>query len=390
MPPITLKRWSSLLTPAPAAVRRHEGRFRVMKSSVWSRPNAGPGRIGSAFSALAVVALLAGCGGAGGDKQPSQVAAKVNKEELSVHQVNFQLQRARGLRPEQTPAASRQVLERLIDQELAVQRAEELKLDRDPAVLQQLDAARREIVSRAYGDRVAEAAAKPTEADISAYYERMPALFKERRVYSLQELQIDAPADQIDGLRARLGAAKNIGEFVDHLRASGLSFRTSNAVRAAEQLPLGSLDAFAKLKPGEAMFNAATGGAQVVVVLDARVQPVDEAKARPAIEQFLLTERKRKLIDEDIKKLRDAAKIEYVGMFAASAASAAAAAEVAAAAAASATAAAASALPVPSASRPEPVAPIVVKRPEPMPERPLPAASALDADAINSGMGLKR
>ncbi len=338
---------------------------------------------------ILIVAALAGCGGQGGDKQPSQVAAKVNKEELSVHQINFVLQQMRGIKPEQSAAASRQVLERLIDQELAVQRAQELKVDREPAVVQQIEAARREIIARAFGERVGQAAEKPTLEQISAYYNEHPALFKERRVYNLQELQIDAPAAQHGELRSRLAAAKDVAEFVEYLRSAGIRFRAGNAVRPAEQLPMASLDAYARLKPGESLFNATPAGVQVVVMLDARAQPVDEEKARPAIEQFLLTERRRKLLDDEMRKLRDAAKIEYVGTFAESAASAASKAAEAASVAAAATAAAASAAqPLPRAE-PAPLPPPVA-RPAPVPERPVPAASALDVDAINSGMGLKR
>lgn len=348
-----------------------------------------PGLRGPVWLAAAVaLAVIASCGGQGGDKQPSQVAAKVNKEELSVHQINFVLQQMRGLKPEQSAEAGRQVLERLIDQELAVQRAEELKVDRDPAVMQQIDAARREILARAYGERVGQAAAKPTPEEVTAYYNATPALFKERRVYNLQELTIEAPPAQIEELRSRLAAAKSVEEFVGYLRSNDIRFRGNNAVRAAEQLPLASLDAYARLKPGDSLFNLTPSGAQVIVLADARPQPVGEEKARPAIEQFLLAERRRKLVEDEVKKLRGAAMIEYVGAFAESAATAAASAASAASAAAAATAAAASAaLPLPRAE-PAPLPPVV--RPAPVAERPVPAASALDVDAINSGIGLKR
>ncbi len=75
-------------------------------------------------AAVLVVAsafVLAGCGDKKG-KMASQTAVKVNKEEITVHQINFVLQQQRGLKPEQAEAASKQILERLIDQELALQR----------------------------------------------------------------------------------------------------------------------------------------------------------------------------------------------------------------------------------------------------------------------------
>jgi hypothetical protein len=54
-------------------------------------------------------------------------------------------------------------------------------------------------------------------------------------------------------------------------------------------------------------------GAQVIVLAGSRSQPVTMEQATPAIEQFLLNERKREVIAKDLKKLRDAAKIEYAG-----------------------------------------------------------------------------
>jgi len=303
----------------------------------------------------AFTVLLAACGGGDKkDKPASQVAAKVNKEEISVHQINFVLQQQRGVKPEQADAASRQILERLVDQELAVQKAGEMKIDREPRVVQQIEAAKREIVARAYLERVGESAAKPAPEDISNYYAEKTPLFKERRVYNLQEIAIEAKPEQLDDLRARLTAAKTVDDFVAYLKANNFRFGGNQAVRAAEQLPLNMLDSFAKMKDGQAMLVPSASGAQVIVLSGSRQEPVDEARAKPAIEQFLLNDAKRKAVDAHIKSLRAGAKIEYVGKFAEGAASAAAAATAAA-------------------------------------PAPAPAASGgLDADAISKGMGLKK
>jgi EpsD family peptidyl-prolyl cis-trans isomerase len=302
--------------------------------------------------------LLAGCGDKKETKGASQTAVKVNKEEITVHQINFVLQQQRGLKPEQAEAASKQILERLIDQELALQKASELKLDRDPRVMQQLEAAKREIVSRAYLEKAGEAASKPTPDDIAKYFEANPALFKDRRVYSLQEIAIDAKPEQVGQLRTQLASAKNITDFVEYLKANDFRFSGNQAVRAAEQLPLASLGTFAAMKDGQALLNATPTGAQVIVLAGSRSQPVTLEQATPAIEQFLLNERKRDILAKDMKAMRDAAKIEYVGKYAEAAASAPAAGGA------------------PAAAAPTPA--------------PAPAASAgLDASSISKGMGLK-
>ena len=321
-----------------------------MKSSFDAAPRPSRARLSAVACAAVVAVLLAGCGDKK-DKAASQTAAKVNKEEITVHQINFVLQQQRGLKAEQTDAASKQILERLIDQELALQKANDMKLDREPRVVQALEAAKRDIVARAYLEKAGEAAPKPTPEEVKKYYDEKPALFKERRIYSLQELAIEAKPEQIETLRTQLGAAKSINEFVDYLKANNIRFAANQAVRAAEQLPLTALDAFAKMKDGQAMLAPSATGAQVIVLAGSRSEPVDEARAKPAIEQYLLIDAKRKVVEADMKAMRAAAKIEYVGKFAPTAASGAA-----------------------SAAAPAPA----------------PSASSTEADAISKGLGLKK
>ena len=339
--------------------------------------------------AIAALALLAGCGEKK-DKPATQTAAKVNKEEITVHQINAVLQQQRGLKPEQADEASRRILERLVDQELAVQKSAELKLDREPRVVQQVEAARREILARAYSEKLGEGAPKPTPAEIKKYYDDNPALFKERRVYQLQELAIQAKPEQTEELRSQLQGAKNIAAFVEYLKANDFKFSGNQAVRAAEQLPMSALPALAKLKDGQAILNPSPTGVQVVVLAGSRSQPVDEERARPAIEQFLHNERKRKTLADDLKAMRAAAKIDYVGKFAASAPAAEAivtptAAEVAASAAKGLDSAIEQGLGLkPGAASAAPI----TARPV-VPEAPVKAGSGVDASTINKGLGLK-
>lgn len=279
-------------------------------------------RLAAVLATVGVVFAMTGCGDKKQDGAATQVAARVNKEEITDQQIGQVLQQQRGLTPPQAEAASRQALERLIDQELAVQKAADLKLDREPRLVQQLEAARRELMARAYLEKVGEAASKPAPEEVARYYESTPNLFKERRLYSLQEITIDAKPEQIAQLRQKLEAARNIAEFVEYLKASDIRFSANQAVRAAEQLPLASLATFAAMKDGQAILSPTPTGAQVIVLAASRAQPVTLEQATPAIEQFLLNERKRELLAKDIKALREAATIEYVGRYAASAAAA--------------------------------------------------------------------
>ena len=267
--------------------------------------------------ALALTAALTGCGEKK-EKPALQTAAKVNKEEITVSQIQQVLNAQRAAVPAaQAASAESLALERLIDQELALQKASDQKLDREPRVMQQIEAARREIIARAYVEKIGDGAPKATPAEVKAYYEKHPALFSNRRIYNLQEVDIEFPPEKQDAVKAALQAAKTFPIFLEYLKGNGFVFKGTEGVRSAEQLPLASVDQFAALKDGQAVFVARPTGARVIHLVGSRSQPVNLDRATPAIEQYLLNERKRKLIADDIRALRGAAKIDYVGNYAA-------------------------------------------------------------------------
>jgi EpsD family peptidyl-prolyl cis-trans isomerase len=310
--------------------------------------------------AVLLLLMLSACG-KDGAKPATQVAAKVNKEEISVHQINFILQRQQGIKPEQAEAASRQVLERLIDQEVAVQKALEQKLDRDPRVMQELEAARRDVIARAYVGKIGDAVQRPTAQELKAYYDSKPALFAARRVYTMQEVLVDADQAQIADLQAGLRKAKSMQEVADYIKERKLPTRATQNTTAAENLPMAALESIAALKDGQTMFAATPTGARLLTLVQSRNAPVTEEQAKPAIEQFLVNEAKRKAVEQDLKTIRSSSHIEYVGQFATRPASAA-----------SETATGTTAVPA-------------------VPALPsAPAASGIDAAAMNKGLsGLK-
>ena len=111
----------------------------------------------AAVAALALV--LAACGKKDEAKVATQVAAKVGSEEISVHQINQVLARTNtaNATPQQAQAVRREVLEKLIDQQVAVDQATEQKMHRSPDVVAQIEAARREVLARAYIQQLASA-----------------------------------------------------------------------------------------------------------------------------------------------------------------------------------------------------------------------------------------
>lgn len=270
-------------------------------------------------ASLSALALLSACGGGGGggeDKKATQVAAKVNKDEITVHQVNGALPRLNNPTEAQMKAVTKQTLERLIDQQLLIQKAEEAKLDRDPQVMTAIENAKREILARAYLERVMGGADKPKPEEVKEFYDKHPELFAERRIYRLQEVALQIKAEEQGPLRDALPGMKTMQDVVNFAKANNIPARASAQVRAAEQLPMEFVARIYKMKDGEIVAVPSPNGMAIVQIVQSQSQPLDEKQAQPFIEQFLTNQQRMKLAQEEVKKLRDAAKIDYVGDFA--------------------------------------------------------------------------
>lgn len=279
------------------------------------RISAGPVGFRLLLASVLAVATLAACSkgeGAG----PTQVIAKVNQEEITEMQVNLALQQQAGLKPDQMEAAGRKVAKALVEQEIVIQKAHELKLDREQGVVQKVEAAKRDIVARAYLDRIADGAGKPQPAEVQAYYEKNPMLFKNRRVYSFQQIDVNPSAEQRTDIENQLKSLKSPSDLEAFLKAKQIPAHADRATVAAENIPLALLERVSTLKPGQGLIVPQQQGIRIILLLGTQDSPVTEEQARPAIEAFLLNQRKRQALEAELGALRAAAKVEYLGRYA--------------------------------------------------------------------------
>jgi EpsD family peptidyl-prolyl cis-trans isomerase len=278
-----------------------------------------------ALLTVALTVCLTACNPQGDGKKASQVAAKVNGDEILSQQIDQALSRAGSIPEAQQKQAQQQVLQRLIDQQLLVQQAIQKKLDRDPRVQAAIDAAKRQVLAQAYLEQVVQAAPKSTPEQVNAFYSEHPELFRDRRMYRLKELAIAAPADFQPQLRAeleRLGKhpdkSKIMPQLITWLQSQNIKFQANVATQAAEQLPIELLGRIYQMKEGD-LLMIPRGNAVVVSQLDkSQSAPLTKEQAAPFIEQFLQNRKRVDLSNEEMKRLRTAAKIEYVGDFATS------------------------------------------------------------------------
>ena len=273
-----------------------------------------------ALAALAAV-LVSGCGQKKDvgppDASGNEVVAKVNGDALTAGQLTIALQKQRGMRPDAGDTASKQVLDQLIDEEIVAQKAVAAKLDKDPLVVRQLEAARRDILARRFVEAAAETAGKPGEDAVKKFYDSRPTLFAQRKVYTLQRLDIQAPDERRTEIDAHVQSLKTSAELTDWLKSQNLRFAVKPEQDASEQLPPALLEKLATLKDGESLVVPSQTGVSALTLVAGASAPKSLADARPAIEQYLGSQGRREVIMNLQKTIRDGAKVEYQGRFAA-------------------------------------------------------------------------
>lgn len=263
-------------------------------------------RISLVASMLALALLPAGCMlGEAAPAADGKLAAKVNGTAISLQ----------ALGPVR-PSAAQKSLEQAIDRELLAQKALEAGLERDPKVAAQIDNSRRQVLAQAWLDHAAARSGKAPRDEVATFYAQIPALFAQRRIYRFQELLVSASADKLEIIKGELAGAKDLAEVAGWLKWRNLKVAPiASVTQAAEQLPLPYLPQLSRMKEGEIAVFPSPLGTSVIQLVAVQEAPLTQEQAAPLIEQFLAGRKRLELAAAEVRKLREAARIEYVGEF---------------------------------------------------------------------------
>jgi len=282
---------------------------------VSSSKSATHSRLLCAGLVVLAVAGLSACGDK--EKKPGQALASVNGEEITVLQLNEEMQRA-NVQAAQQEAASKQLLESLIDRQLLQNEAAKDKTDRDPKVVQAIERAKALIVAQAYMQKRIGTITRPTKQEVEEYFQKNPQFFTERKQFDMRQLVI-ASADMNDQLKAAMDSAKTLDDVAAWLETNKVKFaRTQLSRTSADLAP--ELSAKLLSMPKGQLFIIREGDRTMLISLaDIRDNPVTLSQAAPQIEQFLFNKKNKDAADAELKRLRAAAKIEYLNKNGASA-----------------------------------------------------------------------
>jgi len=258
--------------------------------------------------AVLVALALAGCGGEA--KQSGQALASVDGKEITALQLNGELQRA-NITPAQQEQASKQLLESLIDRQLLQNAAERDKVDRDPKVVQAIERARAQIIAQAYIQKRIGSVAKPTPEEITAYYQKHPEFFAERKMFDMRQLLL-ATKDVTDVVTKAIDERKNLPDVARWLDSQGIKYTAAQISRTGSDLPPAMSAKLLTLPPGQ-LFIVREGERSVLTAITSiSPSPVSAEQAAPQIGQYLLANKTKEAAAAEVAQLRTAAKIEYL------------------------------------------------------------------------------
>ncbi|MEW6353099.1 MAG: EpsD family peptidyl-prolyl cis-trans isomerase [Pseudomonadota bacterium] len=274
----------------------------------------------SKYSApLLCAALLLTAGGC--EQRPekprvaSQSVVRVNGEEITIHQVNDEIALLGAEIDANSEKPSLQIVDALIDQNLAAQKARAENLHRDPHVLRSFAKAEQQILAQAYLSRRTSSVPQPTREEIKSYFTGHPELFSKSKIYTLRSITWKSSA-LTPVLDEKVRTLQSADEITAWLRMQNIPFQEMSVMKPAGMLPFELLEKIYPMGKGEILFIKEDSDSTVFELVDAVEHPLSEAQAFPLIEGFLLNEKRKEAVRRELQRLRSMASIEYVGKFA--------------------------------------------------------------------------
>jgi EpsD family peptidyl-prolyl cis-trans isomerase len=255
-------------------------------------------------------AVLCACGRKPADNTPGQALVSVDGVEITVMQLNDELARA-GVKAANEQAASRQLLQALIDRQLLLAEAVRAKLDRDPKVMQAIERSRALIVAQAWLQRRIGELAQPAAAEIESYYYAHPQFFGARKQFAMDQLQLPATA-LTPALKEVVERATSLDDVNGWLTANKMQAGRSHVTRSTSDLAPALAAKLLAMRKGQVFAVQEGDRALVIALRDVQDAPVTLAIARPQIAQFLLKQRQKESASTEIARLRADAKIDYL------------------------------------------------------------------------------
>jgi EpsD family peptidyl-prolyl cis-trans isomerase len=260
--------------------------------------------------AMVVAALVSSCQ----KKAEGQTVAVVNNEEITASDLNAELTNENLPTTGTTQEARSRALQQLISRRLLAQQAKTEGLDKSPDFINQQRRTTEDLLIKMLVSRKVNTAQVPTPSEISKYQASRPEIFTNRETWTLSQILYPTAKDK--ALAAKLDGAKSLDEIAQILTAGGIQFTRGTRKIDTAIFPHAIYAQISGMAPGEP-FIAPGPGKSIANAIAARApNPLTPAQAHQIALNAMKREQIEKFVQDRVKSLKAAAKIQYQPGFA--------------------------------------------------------------------------
>ena len=243
-------------------------------------------------------------------KAEGQTVAIVNGEEITAAELNAELSNAKipeGADKDQTRS---RVLQAMIDRRLLAQQAKADGIDKSPEFLNRQRRATEDLLINMFASRQIDAAKLPANSEIEKFQATRPWIFSRREQWNLDQLRFEMPTDA--ATRAKLDGAKTMEEVTKVLTDANIAFTRQKNKLDTAVIPQNLYGQLAAAARASEPFIIPIGNQAVASTIVSREPaPITGEQARPIAVAAMRREQASQLMQNRLKSIRDAAKIEY-------------------------------------------------------------------------------
>lgn len=268
---------------------------------------------------IGTAVLLAGCGKKGGEIEKGQVVATVDGQDVTVHELNAELQGANippNIGTEQKKQLEQMALAQVVNRRILADIARERGLDKTPMFLLQEKRAEEQILVQMLQRQMSSAVKAPASTEIADFIAQNPDLFAERKIFSIDQIQFEAPKDP--QVLRKYQPLKTMDEVEAALKADGLQFKRAPATLDVATANPELVQQVLKM-PKDEIFIIPAGRVMVANrITDTKVQPLTGPQAQQLATGMIQQKKFQDLIKRDLEpKVKKAeSEVKYQAGFA--------------------------------------------------------------------------
>ena len=243
-------------------------------------------------------------------KAEGQTVAIVNGEEITAAELNAELANAKIPEGADKDQARTRVLQAMIDRRLLAQQAKTDGIDKSPEFLNRQRRATEDLLINMFASRQIDTAQLPANSEIEKFQAARPWVFSQREQWNLDQLRFQMPADA--ATRSKLDQAKTMEEVVKVLTDANIAFTRQKNKLDTAVIPQNLYGQLAAAARASEPFIIPIGNQAVASTIVSREPaPITGEQARPIAVAAMRREQASQLMQNRLKAIRDAAKIEY-------------------------------------------------------------------------------